>query len=164
MRTLQALAGATTLALASLLGAGAALATPPLVANEQLHAETRVMGGVQWNFGSSSPELVLGVRRIETRQNDSALGGKLDIAIPLNLVTFKTPIIRLMAIGGNRDVQGEFGFGLKLMEWKAVVGAGIQAPYTNGGVNYIFNDGLNPYFGFNTLKKPASPAVYQLLN
>ncbi len=118
------------------------------------------MAGFQWNFGTSTPELVLGVRRIETRQNDSTIGGKFDIAIPLNAVTFKTPIVRLMAVGGNRDVQAEFGFGLKLMEWKAVAGLGVQAPYTNVGVNYIFNEGFNPYFGFNTLRKPTAPAVY----
>ena len=85
------------------------------------------------------------------------MGGKLDIAIPLNAATYKMPIVRLMAVGGNRDIQAEFGFGLKLMEWKAVVGAGVQAPYSNIGVNYIFNEGLNPYFGFNTLKKPTAP-------
>lgn len=136
---------------------GVALAIPDAPTQER-RAETRVMGGVQWNFGTSTPELVVGVRRIETRQNDTTIGGKFDIAIPLNSDAFKAPIVRLMAVGGNRDVQGEFGFGLKLMEWKAVVGAGVQAPYTNGGVNYIFNDGLNPYLGFNTLKKPTAPA------
>jgi hypothetical protein len=154
MKTFGVLAGASVMALATISGAEAAPSVLPI---EETHAETRFMAGVQWNFGSSTPELVLGVRRIKTRNNDSTIGGKFDIAIPLNADTYKTPVVRLMGVAGNRDVQGEFGFGLKLMEWKAVVGVGVQAPYTNGGVNYIFNDGLNPYFGFNTLKKPTAP-------
>jgi hypothetical protein len=64
--------------------------------------------------------------------------------------------IPLHAVGGNRDIQAELGIGLKLMEWKALVGVCVQAPNTNGGVNYIFNDCMQPYFSFHTLKSPTA--------
>jgi hypothetical protein len=155
MKFLGTMAGVSVVLLGSV---GSASAINPIV-QQQRRAETRVMAGVQWNFGTSTPEFVVGVRRIETRRGDSTFGGKFDIAIPLSMKNFKTPIVRVMALAGNRDIQAEFGFGVKLLEWKAVAGLGVQAPYTNGGVNYIFGDGLNPYLGINTLARPNAPTT-----
>lgn len=120
--------------------------------------DTRFFAGLQWNFGASQPELMLGVRRTETRSNQQVVGGKVDIAIPL-LMDFSQirPLIRLVGLAGNRDIQAEFGFGLQTINWRPVLSTGVQVPYANGGLNYIFGQGLNPFLGLNTLNRPPAP-------
>jgi hypothetical protein len=64
-----------------------------------------------------------------------------------------------MGVGGVRQVQGELGAGLRLFDWQPVLGAGIQGLYSNGGVNYLLNEGFKPYIGANdlgALRKPAT--------
>ena len=120
--------------------------------------ETRVLAGLQWNFGDSQPELVLGVRRTQTSTSSHVRGGKIDLAIPLKADFGQIkPVVRVMGVAGNRDVQGEFGFGMRVLDWKPVVAAGAQIPYANGGINYVFADGAKPYVGFNTLKRAVAP-------
>ena len=122
--------------------------------------ETKFFAGLQWNFGDSQPELVLGARRSETSTSKEVRGGKIDLAIPLRLSLDEIkPVIRVLGVAGNRDVQGEFGFGLRLLDWKPLIAVGAQVPYANGGVNFVFNDGVKPYVGFNTLKRAVAPRV-----
>jgi hypothetical protein len=120
--------------------------------------ETSFFTGLQWNFGDRQPELVLGVRRAQTTTERHVRGAKIDLAIPLlaDLGQIK-PVVRVMGLAGSRDVQGEFGFGLRLLDWKPVAGAGLQIPYANGGLNYVLDDGIKPYAGFNTLKRAVAP-------
>ncbi len=120
--------------------------------------ETRFMVGLHWNFGDVRPELVLGVRRTETLSDDQVFGGKLDVAIPLttDIATLK-PVVRLLGVVGNRDVQGEAGGGIRLLDWQPLIAAGIQAPYSTAGANYFFTDGLKPYLGINSLVQPKAP-------
>jgi hypothetical protein len=133
--------------------------------------ETQFLGGLQWNFGSSAPELVLGVRRTRTDADDTVVGGKLDFAFPLNAHFFDGLTFRAMGLAGDRDVQGEFGLGLNGFDFKPLIAAGAQGPYVNGGANYIFGVGLQPYLGANSLQRPRAakgggfscPAGYVLI-
>ncbi len=119
---------------------------------------TSFIAGLQWNFGDSQPELVLGVRRTQTSTSSQVRGAKIDLAIPLKADFGQIkPVVRVMGLAGNRDVQGEFGFGMRMLDWKPVVAAGAQIPYANGGINYVFGDGVKPYVGLNTVKRAVAP-------
>jgi hypothetical protein len=137
------------------LSCGSANANPePLLRNAD---ETRLFVGLHWNFGDSRPELILGVRRTETTSDDQVFGGKVDIAIPLtNDLAAVKPVVRAMSVIGNREVQGEFGGGIRTMDWAPLLAAGMQGPYSNAGANYIFGDGLKPYIGVDTLARPRA--------
>ena len=114
------------------------------------------MAGLQWNFGTSTPELVLGTRRTETQSDNSVLGGKFDIVVPLNPATFMKPIVRVMAVGGNRDIQGEFGFATRLIDWKPMLSLGVQGPYSNAGIDLGLDWKIDPFAGFNSLTRPKA--------
>lgn len=116
--------------------------------------ETAGFVGLQWNFGTSSPELLVGIRRTQTNIDDDVAGGKLDFAFKLDTKTFTLPTVRMMGLYGNREIQGEFGAGIQLHDFKPVIGAGAQVPFINLGANYVFGKGLDIYAGFNTLRKP----------
>ena len=120
--------------------------------------ETRFLVGLHWNFGDVRPELVLGVRRTETTSDEQVFGGKLDVAIPLTTdIAALKPVVRLMGVVGNRDVQGEAGGGIRLLDWQPLIAADIQAPYSTAGANYFFTDGLKPYIGIDSLARPRAP-------
>jgi hypothetical protein len=119
--------------------------------------ETRFMAGLQWNFGTSNPELVLGARRTETQSDNSVLGGKFDLAIPINTVDFMKPVVRVMGLGGNRDVQGEFGFAMRLIDWKPMLSLDAQGPYSTAGFNLGLDWKIDPFAGFNSLNRPSAP-------
>lgn len=122
---------------------------------------TKFFAGLQWNFGDSRPELVLGVRRSETNTSNHVAGGKADLAVPLTTQFAEIkPVLRIMGLYGNRDVQAEFGFGMRAFDWKPLAGAGVQAPHANGGLNYVFADGFKAYAGANTLAR--APAALRL--
>ncbi len=122
-----------------------------------VQTETRFVAGLQWNFGDSQPELVLAVRRTETMGSSEVLGGKLDVAIPLRFDMNIKPVVRLLGVAGDRDVQGEYGFGFQAFDMKPLLAIGMQAPFTNIGVNYLFGDGYKPYVGLNSFQRAVAP-------
>jgi hypothetical protein len=117
-------------------------------------SETFVFFGLQWNFGSSTPEMVLGARYTESNSDDDVFGAKFDVSFPFDPIKWKQPAVRLMGIGGNCHVQGELGLGLSFADMKPFVAAGAQAPYVNGGVNLGLETLIQPYLGLNSLAAP----------
>ena len=116
--------------------------------------------GVQWDFGDKKPQVVAGVRRTQTTTQSAVYGGKMDIAIPLATDGFFNPTIRLLAVGGDRTVQGEAGVGATRTTQGAIsplLALGAQAPFVNGGVNYVNGQGMAPYLGVNTVARAAAP-------
>ncbi len=125
----------------------------PLPPPSSTQTETRVFVGLQWNFGNDRPEIMLGVRHTETDSDDSVIGGKFDIALPFDLANFR-PTIRLLALAGNRDLQGEAGLGIQTSDWKPLIAVGAQLPFLDFGANYVFDEAFKPYIGLDSLKKP----------
>jgi hypothetical protein len=120
--------------------------------------ETRFLAGLQWNFGASAPEVVLGIRSTRTFRGNDAYGGKLDIAVPVS-INWNRPVVRVMGVAGVRQVQLEFGGGVRLFDWRPVLGAGLQGLYSNGGTNYLPSEGFAPYIGVNDLGALRRPAT-----
>jgi hypothetical protein len=118
-------------------------------------SETVAFGGIQWNFGSSKPELVVGVRTTQSNRTSNVAGAKFDVAIPLDSKTWMTPTFRVMGLAGSCDVQAEAGLGWNFATSYPLFALGVQAPYATAGVNYTIPNSFAPYVGANTLRKAA---------
>lgn len=141
--------------------AGSCDGIPPCVApaggSASSNTETVGFLGLQWNFGSNAPELILGLRHTNTQADDRVYGGKVDLAFPLGKDLF-TPTVRVLGLAGNVDFQGELGMGIDTRSMSPLLAIGLQVPYANLGANYVFGDGFRPYVGFNSLERPSSRA------
>jgi len=65
-------------------------------------------------------------------------------------------------LAGNRDVQAEGGLGIRFGnnfgDFKPLLAAGVQAPYVNGGLNFVYGTPMPElYAGVNTLAKTKAP-------
>jgi len=133
--------------------AGAPLPPPSQYSGK---SETVFSLGIQFDFGDMQPEIVGAVRRTKTDESNDVYGGKLDVAIPiLGDDNFK-PTVRALGLLGTPDFQGEAGLGFDFASQQALVGAGVQAPYVNGGLNLQFDGELHPYIGVNSYDGAAS--------
>ena len=117
--------------------------------------ETVAFGGINWNFGASKPELVLGVRATQSNRTSNVMGAKFDVAIPLDSKTWTMPTFRVMGLAGSCDVQGEVGLGWSFNTNYPLFAVGVQAPYSTAGINYAIPNSFSPYLGVNSLRKPA---------
>lgn len=112
--------------------------------------------GINWNFGAKAPELVLGVRTLHTGVNKHSSGVQLDVFLPfLGGISFDR--IRLSYVGGKRSVLGQLGFGYSFSQQTPLVGVGVQVPYANFGLDYLFRGTALPYVGLNSLNRPKTP-------
>ena len=118
----------------------------PYVSN----SETMLSIGIQYDFGDQQLGLVAAARSTTTDTDNDVTGGKVDLTIPLKADNY-APTIRAMGLAGSTDVQGEAGLGYDFGKSQALIGAGAQGPYVNGGINYFFDGVLAPYIGINTL-------------
>ena len=113
-------------------------------------SETVFSIGIQLDFGDMQPEIVGAVRHTNTDEDNDVVGGKLDVAVPILGEDNFMPTVRVLGLAGSRDVQGEAGLGFDFASQQALVGAGLQIPYVNGGVNFQFDGEWHPYLGVNT--------------
>jgi hypothetical protein len=111
--------------------------------------------GINWNFGSSGPELVLGARSVRMNASGRGDGARLDFTFPFSGgISFDK--IRLSYVNGHNSAMGEFGFGYSFLQKTPFVTGAIQAPYLQLGVDYLFSGKFMPFVGVNTLKKPKA--------
>ena len=119
--------------------------------------ETAALIGLQWNFGVNTPELVLGVRSTNIRPSGTVTGVKFDVAIPLSATDWQKPTVRVLGVGGRRNALAEAGLGYSFTSSSIVIGAGVQAPFVNGGFNFAPGSSVMPYFGVNSFNRPKKP-------
>lgn len=122
------------------------------------NSDTALSIGIQYDFGDMQLALVAAARSTKTDTGNDVTGAKLDLSIPLTGGTH-APTIRAMGLAGSTDVQGEIGVGYDFGNSQPLLGAGVQAPYSNGGINYYLNGIFAPYLGINTLKDAPSKNV-----
>jgi hypothetical protein len=141
------------------------LASQPAVAGVAISgysskSETVFSLGIQFDFGDMQPEIVGAVRHTKTDDDNDVYGGKLDVAVPLLGDDHFMPTVRALGLAGSRDFQGEAGLGFDFASEQALVGAGVQVPYVNGGLNLQFDGEFHPYIGVNTYEgAPSRRAV-----
>lgn len=129
---------------------------PPPTSQYSSKSETVFSLGIQFDFGDMQPEIVGAVRHTNTDEDNDVVGGKLDVAVPILGDDNFIPTVRVLGLAGSRDVQGEAGLGFDFAAQQALVGAGVQVPYVNGGVNLQFDGEWHPYLGVNTYDGAAS--------
>jgi hypothetical protein len=131
-------------------------APPPTTTVFGSRTQTLFSIGIQYDFGDQEAQLVGAIRHTKTNASNNVTGGKFDIALPIFGEKKFQPTIRVLGLAGSRTVQGELGVGFEMGSNSALIGAGVQVPYANGGVNYVFVDGFEPYLGINSIGKAKS--------
>jgi hypothetical protein len=115
--------------------------------------ETLFSIGIQYDFGDQEAQVVGAVRHTKTNASSSML--------PCRYFGEKKfqPTFRVLGLAGSTHVQGELGVGFEMGSNSPLIGAGLQVPYANGGINYVFVDGFEPYLGVNSIGKAKSRNV-----
>lgn len=112
----------------------------------------RGYAGLEWTLGEGlTPAVVVGYRHARVQSNGDTQGG--DISFSFNVISgFHPGKLRAKYFNGQENVQGEVGGGFDFAKG-VFAGVGVQGPYTNLGVDYLFTTGSpwEPYFMLNTL-------------
>jgi hypothetical protein len=147
-----------SVAFAGLLTAPATPTTMVSGSGSSTDTVNRGYAGLKWTLGEGlTPAVVVGYRHARVQSNGDTQGG--DVSFSLNLVDGVHPgKLRAKYFNGQENVQGEVGGGYDFTKG-IFAGMGVQGPYTNLGVDYLFTAGSSwePYFMLNTLKKYDKP-------
>jgi hypothetical protein len=112
--------------------------------------------GINWNFASKAPELVVGLRSLSTKADKKSSGIQLDLVMPF-LGGFSFDRVRLAYVGGQRSALGELGLGYSFAKQTPLVMAGLQVEHFQLGVDYLISGTALPYVGLNSLRRPRLP-------
>lgn len=129
--------------------AWAGLPLPPVNVYSS-ETDTTVGIGLRFDFGDMQPEVVGTVRHTNTNKNNNVVGILGEISLPLMGDKPFVPAIRVKGLVGVPDVQGLAGVGYDFAHEQALVTAGVQGPYVEGGVDYLFSGDFAPYLGVNS--------------
>jgi len=117
--------------------------------------ETTVSIGLRFEFGDVvKPSVVGAVRRTNTSTGNEVTGAQVDVAVPIDPDGNFSPVVRLMGVFGNPNLQGLAGVGFDFDGNKGFVGLGGQAGHFEGGVHVEFDGSLKPYVGVSTYGGP----------
>lgn len=149
MRTLFRLTFAVlTIFISSFAAAGSSPPPPTPATTVVEDSENEAFIGFNWTFGAGlTPEVVLGYRNVDVDSTGDIEGAGANISFNIAKMNFDR--IKLFAIHGDEDLQGELGFGYSLLnqEWLGTLGA--QGGYINLSTDILqsgefkFNGGLN---------------------
>lgn len=142
--------------------APSACVAPTGGAGESQRTENRAYLGLEWSLGGKvklEPQFVMGFRSLTIKDTGDVSGG--DLGLRLKLFSgFAVDSLRLVYVGGNRDVQGNLGGGYSFSSSTPIITGGIQSAYSRLGVDYLTaSKTFMPFVQFNSLRKPqrASP-------
>ena len=160
------------LAISAFAGTGGPTLPPTVPADvtKSSRNDNKIYAGINWNWGArEGATAVLGYRAAKVRSNDRVRGAKVELSYILSGAPMGLGEVRVKGLAGKRSLQGELGAGFSFQQQAFLLNAGVQAPYVNGGTDFLFGKGWQPYIGVNTLGrvKPARetlscPAGYSL--
>ena len=164
------LLSAFALALPGQAGTGGEPSTVPPTIEKSSRNDNSVYVGINWNFGvREGATAVLGYRDAKVKANGNVDGFKIEATWVLSGAPMGFGELRAKYLKGEREVQGEVGAGFSGAHEAFLLNAGVQGPYINGNLDYLFNKGWLASIGVNSLgkvKKPretlACPAGYTL--
>jgi hypothetical protein len=126
---------------------------PPTVEKKGRNDNT-VYVGINWNFGArDGATAVIGYRDARVKSNNDVDGWKVEGTIVLTGGAMGFGEFRAKWLKGERDVQGELGLGYSGAHQAFLLNGGVQGPYVNGNVDYLFSKGFLFSIGANTLDK-----------
>ena len=130
---------------------------PPTVEKKSRNDNT-VYVGINWNFGArTGATAVLGYRDAHVKKNGNVDGWKAEATWVLSGAPMGFGEIRAKYLKGEREVQGEIGAGFSGAHEAFLLNAGVQGPYINGNLDYLFNKGFLGSIGVNSLDKVKKP-------
>ncbi len=130
---------------------------PPTIAKKGRNNNS-IYAGINWNFGvRNGATAVLGYRDARVKSNGNVDGFKVEATWVLSGAPMGFGELRAKYLRGKRSAQGEVGVGFSGAHEAFLLNAGVQGPYANGGVDYLFNKGWLASIGVNTLKKVRKP-------
>ncbi|MGZ5130302.1 MAG: hypothetical protein ACXWCV_03110 [Caldimonas sp.] len=151
---------ALAVALPAEAGKGGPVVPPtvdPIVTHSSRN-DNKVYAGINWNFGVRTGATVfVGVRAARVNADSKVHGAKAEISYVLSGAPMGLGEARLKYLVGNRDTQGEGGVGYSFAHQAFLVNGGMQAPFMNGGADYLFGKGFLVYIGGNTLDSVRKP-------
>jgi hypothetical protein len=130
--------------------------------------DNTVYVGINWNFGvRDGATAVIGYRDARVNTHKNVEGWKAEATFVLSGANMGFGEIRAKYLKGEREVQGEVGLGFSGAHEAFLLNGGVQGPYVNGNVDWLFGKGLLFSIGANTLgevKKPKKncPSGYTL--
>lgn len=133
---------------------GSGCYAPSITGGGGSSSQTAAFIGLQWNFGSQSPEVTGGVRYLTSNEDGLVYGAQADAALPLMGDAF-APTIRLLGLAGNTDIQAQAGVGYDFGSSLPLLAVGAQTAYVSGGANIELGGAVNPYLGVSTLARPS---------
>ena len=137
--------------------AGISGTVEPDVEKQSRHDNT-VYVGINWNFGvRDGATAVIGYRDAKVKTNSNVEGWKAEATFVLSGANMGFGELRAKYLMGERDVQGELGLGFSGAHEAFLLNGGIQGPYVNGNVDYLFNKGWLFSIGANSLGKVKKP-------
>ncbi len=134
---------------------------PPIPSLASTVTENKIYGGLKWDFnGGVKPEAVIGFRSARVNPSSYTNGG--DVSISAKFIDgFELGKARLKYFSGNDTVQAEISGGYDFKR-SIFVGASLNAPYSNIGVDYLFlakEKQLDPYAMIHTMGKYNKPSA-----
>lgn len=135
-----------------------AVGPQPYSAFSQKHSKTRAYVGLNWTLGSSiTPALVLGVMQARTKSNGDTTGANLTFSLDL-LGGPKPGALKLTALGGKENAQGELGVGYHFGKAAPLFTLGVNAPHLALGIDGILGQGIAPYATLHSNRKFDKPS------
>lgn len=138
--------------------AGKGGGTLPPTIEKSSRKDNSVYVGINWNFGvRSGATAVVGYRDARVKSNGNVDGFKVEATWVLSGAPMGFGELRAKYLKGERDVQGEVGLGFSGAHEAFLIAGGVQGPYANGNIDYLFNKGWLASIGVNTLNKVKKP-------
>lgn len=119
--------------------------------------QTRAYAGLVWTFNnkaSMKPDLTIGVQTLRVKSSDSVSGADFNVRFKIE-DGLKLDSNRLSYIGGERNAQGQLGFGYSYSQASWLTTGAISGPFSKVGTDYLLNKKtFDPFIEINTMKKP----------
>jgi len=140
----------------SSLYAGLGSYLPPTVAPNK-STQTHAYAGLVWTLNnqlSYVPDISLGVRSLAVKSDNHVSGAEANLRVNLKDAPSLNSV-RLLYVGGNRDLQGNIGVGYSFLHKDFLATLAGSAPYSKLGVDYLFREkSFQSYLEVNSLAKP----------
>ena len=138
--------------------AGKGGSTVPPTVEKKSRNDNTVYVGINWNFGArDGATAVVGYRDAKVKKTGDVEGWKVEGTWVLSGAPMGFGELRGKWLKGEREVQGELGAGFSGAHGAFLLNAGVQGPYINGNLDYLFNKGILASIGVNTLDKVKKP-------
>jgi hypothetical protein len=137
--------------------AGGVLFTPTTITSPNKDTQTRAYAGLVWVFNnkaSMKPDLTLGVQSLRVKSSDSVSGADLNLRFKIE-DGLKLDSNRLSYVGGERNAQGQLGFGYSYTHKSWLTTGAVSGPFSKAGTDYVYGKKVfEPFIEVNTIKKP----------